>query len=114
MHPPEAENNIDHISESLEQSTSHEHDFFTPENSLIGNISTLQLLEEDSTDIMKKLVSSQYSDAWNDEEAEREIDNLCKELEDADPRVCKDEEPEYCIIRNECETNDGWLVVSDD
>lgn len=112
----ESENNTRIMCHSIERVDSNEKDYFTPQNSLIGSISTLQLYEEGTNEVMKKLlISNQYSTSMNDFEAE--IDNLCKEFEE--PEVSGnskevEEEPDYCIIRkNESETNDGWLVVSE-
>jgi len=92
---------------SIERSGAQENDEFTPKITLIGSISTLQLYEEDTEDAMKKLLSDLHSESMNDMQIETNAD--------AGPRSesTKNEEPEYCIIRNENETNDGWLVVCD-
>mmetsp|Transcript_9238 Transcript_9238/g.19951 ORF Transcript_9238/g.19951 Transcript_9238/m.19951 type:complete len:251 (+) Transcript_9238:69-821(+) len=93
---------------SNEQSDSPEKEYFSPQNSLIGTISTLQLYDEDTGDIMESLISDLNSKSMNDMEIERNTD-AGPELE-----ISKKEDSEYCIIRNESETNDGWLVVCDD
>ena len=72
-------------------------EFYSPQNSLIGNISTLQLYDEGN-------------DAHSKSSNERDI----KTNADSANKECKKDESEYCIIRNERETNDGWLVVRSD
>jgi len=57
---------------------------------------------------MESLISDLNSKSMNDMEIERNTD-AGPELE-----ISKKEDSEYCIIRNESETNDGWLVVCDD
>lgn len=92
----------------VEQSGHEENDHFTPQNSLIGTISTLQLYEEGTGDIIKALTSGRHSTPMNAMDIERNADS-CPESS-----ISKKEDSEYCIIRNETETNDGWLVVCDD
>lgn len=112
----ESENNTHNMCHSIERVDSIEKEYFTPQNSLIGSISTLQIYEEGTSEIMKKLVSNQHSTSMNDLEAE--IDNLCKEFEEPELSGNSkevDEEPDYCIIsKNKTETKDGWLVVSEE
>ena len=76
---------------------------YTPQHSLIGSISTLQLFEEGTKlyeESMKLLRSDdQHSDAKKDTERKDKVEP----------------DSDYFIIRNnERETNDGWLVVSED
>eukprot|EP00581_Thalassiosira_minuscula_P031422 CAMPEP_0183779950 /NCGR_PEP_ID=MMETSP0739-20130205/55106_1 /TAXON_ID=385413 /ORGANISM="Thalassiosira miniscula, Strain CCMP1093" /LENGTH=255 /DNA_ID=CAMNT_0026022753 /DNA_START=105 /DNA_END=872 /DNA_ORIENTATION=+ len=101
--------NSTHVS-SIEQSSSLEKDYFTPQNSLIGSISTLQLFEESAGDFKKAIISNQHSKPINNTENERNTNALNESLFETN----KKEDSEYCIIKHESETNDGWLVVSDD
>eukprot|EP00579_Thalassiosira_antarctica_P005464 CAMPEP_0201890318 /NCGR_PEP_ID=MMETSP0902-20130614/31945_1 /ASSEMBLY_ACC=CAM_ASM_000551 /TAXON_ID=420261 /ORGANISM="Thalassiosira antarctica, Strain CCMP982" /LENGTH=248 /DNA_ID=CAMNT_0048421141 /DNA_START=56 /DNA_END=799 /DNA_ORIENTATION=- len=96
----ESENNV-HKS-SIEQSASQEIDYFTPQNSLIGSISTLQLYEEGVGDVMKTLISDLHSKPMNGMEIEKYTDTV------PESEISRKEDSEYCIIRNESETNDGW------
>jgi len=93
---------------SNEQSSSPEKEYFSPQNSLIGTISTLQLYEEGAGGIRESLLSDLNSNSMNDMEIERNTDA------GPESEISKKEDSEYCIIRNESETNDGWLVVCDD
>lgn len=81
-------------------------EFYSPQNSLIGNISTLQLYDEGNSETAKKLFFDAHSKSPNEREIKPKADSAYKD--------CKKEDSEYCIIRNERETNDGWLVVSGD
>lgn len=80
---------------------SDENEYYTPQNSLIGSISTLLLYEESANQLAKALVCEQKSKPKCT--AGTEGDNASKDAEDS----------EYCIIKNEGEIHDGWLVVSD-
>ena len=82
---------------------------YTPQHSLIGSISTLQLFEEGTKlyeESMKLLRSDdQHSDAKKDTERKDKVE----------PEISRKEDSDYFIIRNnERETNDGWLVVGED
>mmetsp|Transcript_10841 Transcript_10841/g.23957 ORF Transcript_10841/g.23957 Transcript_10841/m.23957 type:complete len:249 (-) Transcript_10841:171-917(-) len=111
----------DETSEDSEQSANYESErsaqekyYFSPQNSLIGNISTLQLFEEGTCDTMKPLIPDQNSMSMNDVlENVRKDESVCKDLTSPDSEIREKEDSEYCIVRNESETNDGWLVVSD-
>jgi len=88
------------------QSCAQENDDFTPHSSLIGSISTLQLYEEDAGDAMKKLLSALHSESMSDMQIGTNIS--------ADSKPESRENEDYYMIKNESETNDGWLVVCDD
>lgn len=93
---------------SIKQHSFEGNDYFTPQNSLlIGSISTLQSYEEGSRDIMKAQISDQHSRSTNIMDIERHTGTVL-EL-----KIMKKEDSDYCIIRNESETNDGWLIVDD-
>ena len=102
----ESENSVHDI--SIEESASQERDYFSPQNSLIGSISTLQLYEEGVGDVMKTRISDLHSKSMSAMEIERNTDTV------PESEISKKEDSEYCIIGNESETNDGWLVVCDD
>ena len=94
---------------TLDQSGSQDIDGSTLQHSLIGSISTLQLFEEGTKlyeESMKLLRSDdKHSNSFKDTERKG----------NAEPAISKKEDSDYCIIRNsERETNDGWLVVSED
>ena len=94
---------------TLDQSGSQDIDDSTLQHSLIGSISTLQLFEEGTKlyeESMKLLRSDdKHSNSLKDTERKGK----------AEPAISKKEDSDYCIIRNsERETNDGWLVVSED
>lgn len=99
------ESEIDIHDSNIDQSYAQENEDRTPHVSLVGSISTLQLFEEDSGDALKKLLSDLHSESMND----MQIDDVGSRSENQ-----KNEESEYCLIDNESETNDGWLVVCDD
>lgn len=106
---------------SVEQSDSQEKDYYTPQNSLIGSISTLQLYDEGTAgETTNTTISDQLLKAINAVETERKAgSSVGKDHAIPAHGICKNEEPdcinsEYYMVRNESETNDGWLVVGDD
>ena len=50
----------------------------------------------------------------SDEMSEQIEDGACKDFTCSESDSEKKEDSDYCIIRNESETRDGWLVVSED
>jgi hypothetical protein len=85
-------------------------DYFTPQNSLLGSISALQLLYAGSSGEIENLLNLSMNDvAEIEHSAEGEFGDFMDRSE-----MSKKEESEYCIVRNETETNDGWMVLSDD
>lgn len=101
---------------SIVQSSSQEKDYFTPQNSLIGSIPTLQLYEEGTGEITKPLISKSHLESKRDGhvEIESNTETGSKDVMCPESGISKNEDSEYCFVRNESETNDGWLVVSDD
>lgn len=107
-HMPKQEIDVRLDADTYEQNGARENDGFTPHIPLIGSISTLQLYEEDTGNTMKKLISDLQSESINDMQIETHFDT------DSKSESSKKEDSEYCIIRSESETNDGWLVVCGD
>jgi hypothetical protein len=89
---------------------SQEMDYFTPQNSLLGSISALQLLYEGGSGEIENLLDLSMNDV---SEIERSAEDVFGDFMDQS-ETSKKEDSEYCIIRNEKETNDGWMVLSDD
>jgi len=108
----ESESNADNMSI---ESNSQEKNYVTPQNSRIGRVSTFELYENSDDCTMKPLLSDQNSMPMNNVMENRRKDEIiCKDLMSPDSGIRENEEDEYCIIRNESEMHDGWLVLSDD
>lgn len=75
---------------------------------LTGSVSTLQLYDENTGDSMKKLLLDLPSESMNDMQIET------NDYADSPSESRENEDSEYCLVRNESETNDGWLVICDD
>ena len=73
---------------------------YTPQHSLIGSISTLQLFEE-GTKLYEESIKLLRSD---DQHSDAKKDTISK----------KEDSDYFIISHDESETNDGWLVVSED
>ena len=99
------ENNINDI-----RIDAQEMDYFTPPNSLLGSISALQLLYEGGSGEIENILNLSINDV---SEIERSAEDVFGDFMDQSV-TSKKEDSEYCIIRNEKETNDGWMVLSDD
>ena len=85
-------------------------DYFTPQNSLLGSISALQLFYEGGSGEIEKLLNLSMDDVA---EIEHSDEDVFGDFMDRSGMSKKDES-EYCIVRNETETNDGWMILSDD
>lgn len=88
-----------------------EQDYFTPEHSLIGSISELRLYDEGSSPLVLAKELGSMNDARVHVEGTAKSASLSKELTAS---MSEKDDSDYCIIRAESETKDGWLVVSDD
>jgi hypothetical protein len=95
---------------SIETSPSQEFDYFTPQNSLMGSISALLLLYEGGSGEIEKLSKCSTSDVL---EIERSADDVFGDIMDQS-EMNEKEDSEYCFIENETETNDGWMILSDE
>lgn len=100
---PKKEINVHDL--SLEESGAQESDDLTLHISRVGSISTLQMFEGDTGDAMKKLLSDLHSESMDDMQIETDTGSKAESR--------NNEDSEYCIIKNERET-DGWLFVCDD
>ena len=101
-------NNVSDI--IIERSPSQEMDYFTPQNSLLGSISALQLLYEGGSGEIENLLNLSMNDVAEIEHSEEDVFGDYMDRSG----ISKKDESEYCIVRNETETNDGWMVLSDD
>mmetsp|Transcript_14952 Transcript_14952/g.35928 ORF Transcript_14952/g.35928 Transcript_14952/m.35928 type:complete len:248 (-) Transcript_14952:232-975(-) len=107
------ESETNYSKERIEQKSSQEKCYFTPENSLVGSISMLQLYEDSHTETMTPLISGPHSKMIHDEKMNKISESLCKDFM-SESEISKKEDSEYCIIKDDRETFDGWLVVRED
>jgi hypothetical protein len=84
-------------------------DYFTPQNSLISSISALLLLHEGGSGEIEHLPNFSMNVSEIDRSAEDVFVDIMNQSE-----LSEKKDSEYCFIRNEKETNDGWMVLSDD
>ncbi len=114
MHQPGSESNMD--KDRGEVGVSQENDAFTLQSSFLGSISTLQLLfDGDSEDNANVIHSDEQSKPDSGTiEIDKNAGNICDLLLDTESINTKQEDSEYWIVGEECEMNDGWLVVSND
>lgn len=101
-------NNVNEI--SIERFPSQNMEYFTPQNSLTGSISALQLLYEGGSGKISLDLSMDYGVKRKNTDNRHD---LFSDLIDED-EMNEWEDSEYCIIRDAKETNDGWMVLSDD
>lgn len=106
---PRAVQNVNEI--SIETSQYQEIDYHSPQNSFIGSISALLLLYEGDTDETDNQLKCSWMNGVS--EIERSADDVCGDIMDQSGSSEKDDS-EYCFIGNETETNDGWMILSDE
>lgn len=102
-------NNADEI--SIERFPSQNIGYYTPQNSLTGSISALQLLYEGGSDEISLDLPLNHGVKWKKKKMDDRHD-LFSDLID-DDEMNEWDDSDYCIIRNDKETNDGWMVISD-
>lgn len=102
--------------EDTEVGNFQENDAFTLQSSFLGSISTLQLLfDGDSEDGTKVILSDEQPNPDSDTmEMDKKAGNISDIFLDPELMTTNQDDTEYWIVGEECELNDGWLVVSDD
>ncbi len=105
---PRTVQNVNEI--TIKTNPSQEIDYFAPQNSLIGSISALLLLYEGGSGEIEYQSNFSMKDVL---EIERSADDVFGDIIDQSDLSEKDD-PEYCFIGKEIETNDGWMILSDE
>lgn len=95
---------------SIERFPSQNIVYYTPQNSLTGIISALQLLYEGGSDEISLDLPIKHGVKWKRTIYDRH--DLFSDLID-DDEMNEWEDSDYCIISDEKETYDGWMVISD-
>lgn len=97
--------------------TSQDNDSFTLQSSVLGSISTLQLLfDGESEDVTTLILSDDQLNPGDDTmEIEKYAGNMRDMILDTESINTKqDDDSGYWIVGGESVMNDGWLVVSND
>jgi hypothetical protein len=97
---------------SIERFPSQNIGYYTPQNSLTGSISALQLLYEGGSDEIYLDVPLNHGVKWKKTTMD-DCHDLFSDLIDDDEMNEWDDDSDYCIIKDEKETHDGWMVISD-